>query len=226
MAAAALGLLLFHPTAQSQGPLEAALASFLGPDPSTFAFDLDKFRPAAEPPALRRALQRLPVKGHVRNLNRAQQAKLDSIEPILRLHQRPGTYEIRVYEDPVAAVSSRPGAVLLISTAALGWLAPGELQAAVAHEIGHEYVWREKQDAAARGDHGRVQELELICDGVALLTLHRVGVNLNSLLNGIESMLSFNFIRTRRAPQRDTHPSLYERKKFARAVMERMQPRG
>jgi hypothetical protein len=57
----------------------------------------------------------------------------------------------------------------LISKSALALLDSDELQAAVAHEIGHEYVWAKHEAAWEQKDSRRLQELELFCDGVATL---------------------------------------------------------
>ena len=55
-----------------------------------------------------------------------------------------------------------------------------EFAALVAHEIGHEYVWLEYRQAEQRHDHARIRELELRCDGVAVLTIRRLGLDANS----------------------------------------------
>src|SRR6185436_1506668 len=169
LTALAMGALLFSPSAQSQSEVDSALRLFLGPDSNTFAFDLDKARPQ---PSNHRFHE-----DSVRDLNKIQLQKLAAVKLILRLHQRETVYAVRVYEAPQAFVGTQFGAVLLISTVALRLLEAEELQALVAHEIGHEYVWREFQDAARRRDNRRLRELELFCDGVAILTLRRAGVD-------------------------------------------------
>jgi predicted SprT family Zn-dependent metalloprotease len=52
--------------------------------------------------------------------------------------------------------------VVLISQRALHLLNADVLQAVVAHEIGHEYVWDEYQAALERKDARRLQELALM----------------------------------------------------------------
>src|SRR5215207_11063959 len=58
---------------------------------------------------------------------------------------------------------------------ALALLNTRELQAAVAHEIGHEYVWPDYERAK------RIQELELMCDVRAIGILHHLGVGASEL---------------------------------------------
>ncbi len=222
LAAAAIGMLLCHPSAQSQSPVDSALTALLGTNPSTFAFDLDRLRPAAVPSEFRkRVITSLPSDGRVKKLNQAQHAKLASLEPILRLQKRQGVYEFPVYEYPQAFVGLQFGAAVLISEAALNLLDPEELQALVAHEIGHEYVWAQHQAAEKQKDSRRLKELELVCDGVAILTLRRVGVDPNYLVSGLEKVVLFNRTRVGQSENDSAYPSMDERKKFAEAVMGR-----
>jgi hypothetical protein len=212
-------MLLFNAIAQSQRPVDSALESLLGTDSSTLPFDLDRSRPAPDGPGFRAHTRGLvPEQGWIKNLTEAQRKKMTVLEPILRVHERQEVYEIRVYRGRQASVSSRFGTVVLITEPALRLLDPPELQALVAHEIGHEYVWPAIQEADKRQDLRRHKELELFCDGVAILTLRRAGVDPKYLLSGLEKMLIFNLTWMRRAPGPATHPSFEERKKFFDAM--------
>jgi hypothetical protein len=180
---------------------------------------MDQSRPAPDGPGFRARTRGLvPEQGWVKNLTEAQRQKITVLEPILRMHDRQEVYEIRVYRGRQASVSSRFGTIVLITEPALRLLYPAELQALVAHEIGHEYVWPEIQEAEKRRDWRRHKELELFCDGVAILTLRRAGVDPKYLLSGLEKMLIFNLTWMRRAPGPATHPSFEERKKFFDAM--------
>ena len=110
-------------------------------------------------------------------------------------------------------------AVLLISDVALNLLDTAELQASVAHEIGHEYVWAEYLDAAKRNDDRRLKELELICDGVGFLTLRRAGIEPIALLTAAEKIAQFNALSTGPAANGYRYPSFEERKRFAQAII-------
>jgi hypothetical protein len=221
--AATVGLLLFSHCAQSENLVDSALRSFLGNDSNTMGFDLDKLRP--QPVALELKtiiLASLPKEGRIQKLQDPLQRKLDSLEAVLRLQQRQSVYEVRVFKtepQAFAFVGLHERAVLLISDAALALLNVEELQASVAHEIAHEYVWMEYREATKRRDNRRLKELELFCDGVAILTLRRAGLGAASLLTAIEKIAMFNRLTTGPAGNAERYPSAYERRRFAQAVV-------
>jgi len=222
-ATAAICLLLFSPSAQSDNLVDSALRLFLGNDSNTAGFDLDKSRPQPVSPDLKALiLASLPKEGLVQKLQDPLQRKLDSLGVVLRVQQRQSVYEVRVFRtepNAFAFVGLHERAVLLISDAALSLLNAEELQASVAHEIGHEYVWAENLDATRRHDIRRLKELELFCDGVAILTLRRVGLDPASLLTAAERIAIFNRVRTGPAWNAERYPSADERRRFAQAVV-------
>jgi hypothetical protein len=100
----------------------------------------------------------------VLNLSQSDPAKLASIEPVLRFHQRDTVYEVMVIRVQQAATWLHARAVILISEPALAIVYASELQALVAHEIAHEYVWDKFQEVRKLKANRRLQELELYCD--------------------------------------------------------------
>ena len=102
-----------------------------------------------------------------------------------------------------------------------------EFAALVAHEIGHEFSWDEYWAAMRRADHDRMQELELRCDGIAVLTLRRVGIDPERLVSAVQKLTQDN-----RQPGATTsaadYPPLEERIAFIRAMarMPWVRPRG
>ncbi len=62
----------------------------------------------------------------------------------------------------------------------------------MAHETAHEYVHAEYERATAEGRSGRLQDLELVCDIIAVMTLRSIGQEAGSLVAGIEKLLRFN----------------------------------
>ena len=203
--------------------VDSALRLFLGNDSNTAGFDLDKSRPqpvGADLKAL--ILASLPKEGLVQKLQDPLRRKLESLGGVLRVQQRQSVYEVRVFQTEPKAfafVGLHERAVLLISDAALTLLNAEELQAAVAHEVGHEYVWAEYRDATQRHDNRRLKELELFCDGVAILTLRRVGLDPTPLLTATEKIANFNRLNTGPAWNAERYPSADERRRFALAVM-------
>ena len=223
LATTTLTALLCSANAHSQNLVDSALRFFVGNDSTTAGFDLDKSRPQSVPPDFRaRVLGALPKKGRITKLKDPQRQKLDSLGLVLRLHQQQPIYEFAVYESApktFAFIGLHQRAVLLISDIALNLLTGAELEASVAHEIGHEYVWAEYLDAARRNDDRRLKELELICDGVAILTLRRAGINPAALLTAAEKIARFNASSTGPSANAHRYPSEKERKRFAQAII-------
>ena len=221
--AIAVGLLLFGPSGQSENLVDSALRSFLGNDSNTARFDLDKARPQPVNPEFKaNVLNSLPKEGRVTKLKEPRLRKLASLDAILQLHQRQSVYELAVFESgpkPFAFIGLHQRAVLLISDAALDLLDAEELQASVAHEIGHEYIWTENLEATKHNDVRRLKELELICDGVAILTLRRAGVGPAPLLTATEKITNFNLLNTGPGWNAESYPSAGERRRFAQAVV-------
>jgi Zn-dependent protease with chaperone function len=115
-------------------------------EPGAFARFLKTARPApvsAEDKA--RALSSLPEEGEVTNLNASARQKLAGLIEVLRATERDSVYQIKVIAVPQAAIGLHARAVILISEAALTLLDADELQALMAHELGHEYVWTERE---------------------------------------------------------------------------------
>ena len=217
-----LTTLLWSSNAHSENLVDSALRFFIGNDSNTPGFDLDNSRPQPVPPDFRASvLSSLPKEGRVMKLKEPQRQKLDALAIVLRV-QRRSLYDFVVFESapkPFAFIGLHRRAALLISDIALDLLDAAELQASVAHEIGHEYVWAEYLDAAKRNDDRRIKELELICDGVAILTLRRVGIEPIALLTAAEKIAKFNALTTGPAANSYRYPSFEERKRFAQAII-------
>jgi Peptidase family M48 len=222
LAAAAIGLLLLSPRAQGESLGDFALSFFLGNDSNTPGFDLDKARPQPVTSEYKVSiLSSLPKEGRVTKFKESQLRKLASLNAILQLHERQSVYEYVVFKStplPFAFIGLNHRAALLISDTTLDLLSVEELQASVAHEIGHEYVWAEYLEAEKRNDERRLKELELICDGIAILTLHRAGLSPTSLLTAAQKIANYNRL-TGPAANAGRYPSAYERKGFAQAIL-------
>jgi hypothetical protein len=181
--------------------------------------DFDACRPepisAVEKAAV---LQSLPSGGTVLQLGRRERSKLDAIRQVLHVHGRDGVYNVRVITVPQAWTGLYERAVLLISLPALTLLKAEELQALVAHEIGHEYVWQQYADAKLRRDTKRLRELELVCDAIAIRTLALVGVPPEWLQTATEKVFWYNRERIGAALDQDSYPSLNERRQLIKQL--------
>jgi len=194
------------------------LRSFLDTDPRSFLLRLEAQRPPAITPESKgRILEGVPKEGRVTNLSPSARSKLASLEPVLRAHQRDSVYDVMVIAIPQAYTGLHARAVVLISEPALDLLEVSELQAVVTHEIGHEYVWAEYEQARQSRNHERLRELELYCDGIAILTMRRLGADPLCLIRGLEKIARGNQ-QFGRARNEDRYPSLQERRQFAEAI--------
>jgi hypothetical protein len=110
-------------------------------------------------------------------------------------------------------------AVVLVSKPALDLLDAGQLQALVAHEVGHEYFWSDYFRARRDGDRARLQMLELLSDGLALVTLHRAGQDPRRLTSALERVVAYNRGRFGAARNEADYPDLGQRRRFARRLL-------
>jgi Peptidase family M48 len=193
--------------------------NLLAMDPSAFAQFLKTARPApvsAEDKA--RVLSSLPEEGEVTNLNAAARQKLAALVDVLRATERASVYEIKVIAVPQAAIGLHGRAVILISEAALTLVDADELQALLAHEIAHEYVWTERERAFQLADRIRLKDLELVCDAIAIVTLHGLGMDVSRLMTGVQKISRFNRERFGTAINERDYPTVAQRRAFAGAV--------
>jgi putative transposase len=93
---------------------------------------------------------------------------------------------------PQAGIVLCARSILLISRPALRVVSAAELQAAVAHEAGHEYFWTEFEHLGQGHDATARQELERRCDAIAVLTLLDLGLDPGKLVTAVRAMTRFN----------------------------------
>jgi hypothetical protein len=214
------GLALALPTglgARGQARPLSNPQDLLSTEPGAFARLLETARPmpvSSDDKA--RILSSLPETGEITNLNAQALHKLAALSRVLRATD--SVYAIKVIAVPQAAIGLHGRTVLLISETALTLLGADELQAMVAHEIGHEYVWLEYERAFGLADRNRLKELELVCDGIAIATLHGLGMDPSRLMAGVEKISRFNRERFGTAINESSHPTLGQRRAFARAL--------
>jgi hypothetical protein len=154
---------------------------------------LDQLRRPAPSPAVRAlVIRNLPKEGEL--IPTAHEAKkLAIIRPVVALHGRADDIEVRLITvDGHAFVGLHARTVLLISRDALGLLAADEMVAIMAHELGHDYVWDEYAKARQDHDDQRLQELELLCDGIAVMTLQKMRVDPARLISAVTKLLRHN----------------------------------
>ena len=166
-----------------------------------------------------RVLSSLPAEGEVTDLNAAARQKLAALYDCSGPPGASRRYDIKVIDVPLAAVFLHARVIIFISEPALTLLDADELQALVAHEIGHEYVWAERERAFRLADRSRLKDLELMCDAIAIVTLHGLGMDVSRLMTGVQKISRFNRERFGTANNEKDYPTVAERRAFAAAVV-------
>jgi hypothetical protein len=198
--------------------LPARPHELLATDPAALVRLLETARPTPLSTEAKTAILRsLPAQGELTSLDARALHKLGAMREILR-RWRDTSLEVRIIDVNQAAVGLHARTVLLISKPALDLLRAEELQALVAHELGHEYVWVEYERASKLRDTGRAKELELLCDAIGIVILHQLGIDTSSLIAGVEKVAWFNREKFGAAPNENAYPTLAQRREFARAV--------
>lgn len=153
---------------------------------------LRRLLPAGIPESIRlQVLANLPPEGELRP-TASESAKLEQIQPVLRAHFRESQIVVKLIDVMQAAVGLHARCVLLISRRALNLLNAFELEALAAHEVGHEYFWSEYESAVNNQDPTLARQIELRCDGVAVLTLRELNQSRASLASAIKKLDRFN----------------------------------
>ena len=203
-----------HPAAQ------AALRYFESVqdrDVETFLRELR--RPAPSPSFRAVILENLPPEGRLSPTNQ-ETAQLAAIKPLLKLHEREDSVHLHLFTYGGGAFTGlHARSVLLISREALGLLNTDELVAIFGHELGHDYVWDEFERAQQQADNRRLQELELRCDGIAVLAMTRLGVDPDRLISALTKLARHNErLSTAPHPNEARYAPLEQRARFVRAM--------
>jgi hypothetical protein len=153
---------------------------------------LRRHRPPSVSPELRaRVVASLPAEGEMAPTP-AELTKLSALDPVLDLYGRLGLVDIKVVDVNYAFAGVHGRTILLITREALTQVNAGELQAIAAHELAHEY-FRDEYDAALKaGAYERLQELELRCDGIAVMTLRLLGIDAAHLGRAAAKLARYN----------------------------------
>ncbi len=190
----ALALALAGASAAAQSRSDIRPGELLAMDRLALARFLEESRPDPVSAELKaRALAGLPKRGIVEDLDSRARRKLSALGPVLEAVGRTSVYDIKVIDVPQAFVGLHERTVLLISLPALRLVSEDQLRAVVAHEAAHEYVHAEYERATAAGRRDQLQDLELVCDIIAVLTLNAIGQEAGWALSGaIEKFARFN----------------------------------
>jgi hypothetical protein len=202
------------PRPRTDSPSTRALRFFERLGEQQVATLLVALRPAPVDAATRAAvLAALPEAGELKP-DSAEAEKLAVMEEVLVYHDRRGVFETKILDLPQAFIGLHGRSVLLISRPAMRLLSGAELRALVAHEMGHDYFWTDYQRALAAVDHAALQELELKCDGIGLLTMVALGLDPAHL--GVAARKIARFNEGFAVANASEYPDLKDRDRFAR----------
>jgi hypothetical protein len=198
---------------------DAALRYFESVQHADFDALLRQLRQPAPSPADRAmVIRNLPKQGEL-TPTRQEATKLEALQPVLALHGREQDMEFRlVTVGGLALAALHARTVPLMTREALTLLDRDELQAVIAHELGHDYIWNEYEEARQQGNHRLLQELELRCDVVAVMTMERLRVDSERLLSAATKLARYNQHLMGRPLSDARYVPLKERVQFIRAV--------
>jgi hypothetical protein len=213
----AVVLTTLHPHAQVSTAFTPD--ELLASAPRVFAVWLDTHRPPAlSPDQKARILEALPPDGEITNLDDVGRQKLAALKQFLQATGRESVYEVKVIDVAYAGVVVFARSVILISKSAFILLDTEELQVVAAHEIGHEYFSVHYERAFSSREPRRMKDLELLCDAIAIVTVHRLGMNPARLLSAIEKITRHNQKLLQVRIDETNYPTIAERRSFARKV--------
>jgi Zn-dependent protease with chaperone function len=201
---------------KSSGAQTKALAFFEQIEARSFDDYLKRVRLPKVSEAFKAQVLANITKGEEFRVSSRMQKAFAWLAPILNYHDRDSAIEIRVIGARELFIGLQGRAVLLISEKALTLLPVEELQAVVAHELGHEYFWGELMEARQQKRLEVIREIELRCDGIAVITLHRLGLDPSKLISALTRITMFNARLVSTDPL--YHPAPNERSQFIRAM--------
>ena len=172
---------------------QAALSYFESVQVSDFGTLLRQLRRPAPPASVRAwVMKNLPKEGAL-TPTAQETTKLKVLLPVLTFHGREHDMEILLMTaGGLAFVGLHARTVILISREALCLLDTEELLAIGAHELGHDYTWDEYEEARRASNTRRLQELELRCDGFAVITMVALGLDPEQLVSAATKLARYN----------------------------------
>ena len=220
-------VILTAPHLHAQVPTAYNPKELLATDPRVFTDWLETHRPSSMSPGDKvRILESLPPKGEITNLDEAGRQKVAALKQLLQATDRGSVYEVKVIDVSYARIAVFARSVILISKSAFMLLDTEELQAVAAHEIGHEDFTVDYESAFRTRDHRRLKDLELLCDAVGIVMVHRLGMNPARFLGAVEKITRYNRKRFPTTIDGTNYPTIAERRSFARRVTAWLQAAG
>jgi hypothetical protein len=197
--------------------------SFQGTDFDTLLHQLGRPAPTAYVRAW--VIKNLPEEGQL-TPTAEEAAKLEVLLPVLAFHGREHDMALRlITAGGLAFVGLHARTVLLISREALRLFDTDELLAIGAHELGHDYLWDDYEEARRESNRRRLQEIELRCDGFAIITMVALRVDSEQLVSAATKLTKYNERRFGK-PIDPRYVSLDQRIRFIRSIAKLIDARG
>jgi Zn-dependent protease with chaperone function len=205
---------------------QAALQYFESVQVTDFDALLRQLRRPAPPASVRAwVIKNLPGEGEL-TPTAQEAAKLRALLPVLAFHGRERDMELRlITAGGLAFAGLHARTVLLISRETLRLIDTNELLAIGAHELGHDYLWDDYAEAEREGNTRRLQELELRCDGFAVITMASLRVHPERLVSAAIKLARYNE-RMFGKPIDPRYVPLDQRIRFIRSVAKLTGARG
>jgi hypothetical protein len=167
----------------NEAEIETAFRLFSGKSLGTFLAYLNEVRPKA------RAVddecrQELQMRAFAMAVSRGWitpvhiRSYQQSFAQILKLHDRADILEIKIFEHDKPYVMVHCGSLIMVSSRSVE-LAGSEagLLGIIAHEVAHDYLSSPQLIKRLDSDSRLGREIELVCDGIAVATLLRLGLD-------------------------------------------------
>jgi hypothetical protein len=205
---------------------QAALRYFESVQVTDFGTLLRQLRRPAPPASVRAwVIKNLPREG-VLTPTAQETTKLEVLLPVLAFHGREHDMELLlITAGGLAFVGLHARTVILISREALRLLDTKELLAIGAHELGHDYMWDDYEEALRESTTRRLQELELRCDGFAVITMVALGLDPEQLVSAATKLARYNERRFGK-PIDPRYVTLDQRIWFIRSIAKLIGARG
>ena len=215
--------------AQREEELARVKASFAGKSLADINSQLASMRPQAVSDSdKKKLLEALPlVTAANRVTDRKRLERLAArLQPAFKLHDRADVEELIVFNDPRPIVYNKPGAVVVLSTEVLKIAGDDDaaLVGVVAHELAHEYVAMPMLNALRASDDGKIRELELFCDAVAVVTIVSLRMNPNSYCKVLKRICRHSKAASTLNDGSSSHPSLETRLKLIAGIEALLEP--
>lgn len=172
------------------------------------------------PDSRRAAIERVPASLRQQRITKGRLLRRAEriIERVLRLHERPKSVELFLYQHDRPSAVLWMGCVLIVSDSLVAFLYDAELTGIVAHELAHSYFTDEMLAARKADNERRMKVIELKCDAVAMLSLKLLGGDPTHYVRAVtvvNSKQRDSFQGVRYNAWSRTHPRAVERAVFA-----------